>query len=90
MSYDPNSTDAMFSRIIVKIEEQDRMAAAARDEFMGVLREIRDEVKKTNGRVSGLEKWRAVINAKVATIAAGISVVGSIAGWLIEKFLWHG
>ena len=89
MSYDANSNDAMFSRIIAKLEEQDRAAASSRTELIGVLREVRDEVKKTNGRVTSLEKWRTVVNAKVTTIAAAVSVAASLAAWIVERFTRH-
>jgi hypothetical protein len=74
MSYDPNSTDAMFSRIIQRLDAQD-----------SILTEIRDGVRKTNGRVNGLEKWRDVITGKVAGISFAVSAVVGVATWLFSK-----
>jgi hypothetical protein len=44
MSYDPNSPDAMFSRIMGRLDDQDK-----------VLTRIEAQTTKTNGRVSKLE-----------------------------------
>jgi len=64
MSYDPNSADAMLARIIERMDNQDV-----------ILKEIREQVYKTNGRVSSLEqeKWfqRGVV-AAIGFIAAAV------------------
>lgn len=64
MSYDPNSADAMLARIIERMDNQDV-----------ILREIREQVYKTNGRVLSLEqeKWfqRGVV-AAIGFIAASV------------------
>lgn len=48
MDYQPHSTDAMFARIIERLDNQDL-----------VLAEIKEQTLKTNGRVTMLEneKW---------------------------------
>ena len=68
MSYDPQSNDAMFSRIEAKLCE-----IADRAE------RIEAQVLKTNGRVSALEKWRDIVTAKNAAYAAAVSVAVSMA-----------
>lgn len=47
--FNPQSTDAMFAKIMARLESQDR-----------VLFEIREQTMKTNGRVTDLEreKWK--------------------------------
>lgn len=70
--YDPQSPDAMFSRIIARLDAQDE-----------VLKRIEGHVVKTNGRVSVLERWRDVVTTKAATVSAGVAV----AAWLLERFL---
>ena len=73
MPYDPQSTDAMFSRIIERLDRQDE-----------VLKRIEAQTTKTNGRVSKLENWRTEIAAKVAVISGGVSaLVGGVA-WLLQ------
>ncbi len=81
MSFDPHSTDAMFAKVLARLDEQDRTASKTNADFLLVLSEIRTEAKKTNGRVTGLERWRDVITAKVAVIAAGASLIG---GFFVE------
>lgn len=76
MSYDQNSPDAMFSRILERMDRQDQS-----------LGRIETAVNKTNGRVLSLERWRDIITAKVAMIAAGTSfIMGGIA-WAIDRFV---
>jgi len=70
MSYDPNSPDAMFSRILEKLDEQDK-----------ILARIESQTTKTNGRVSKLENehW------KQRGFILAISFVGSALWALISK-----
>lgn len=68
MSYDSNSSDAMFSRVLERLERQD--ASLAR---------IEAGVAKTNGRVNALERWRDIITAKTAIIAGALSIAVSVA-----------
>jgi hypothetical protein len=87
MSYDEHSDDAMFSRIIARLDQQAKDTAAFRSELLAILGEVRTEVKATNGRVRSLERWRDVITAKVAAISAVVSfIMGGIA-WAFNHFL---
>jgi hypothetical protein len=87
MSYDEHSDDAMFSRIIARLDQQAKDTAAFRSELLAILGEVRTEVKATNGRVRSLERWRDVITAKVAVISAFVSfIMGGIA-WAFNHFL---
>lgn len=75
MSYDHNSSDAMFARILEHMDRQDQS-----------LGRIEAAVNNTNGRVDRLERWRDVVTAKVAVIAATTSfVMGGIA-WAVNRF----
>lgn len=67
MSYDPVSQDAMFSRILEKLDNQDH-----------TLKEIKDQVTKTNGRVNDLERDRWYQRGVVASIGIGVSYVWNI------------
>lgn len=70
--YDPNSADAMFARILQRMDAQDQ-----------TLGRIEGKVDKTNGRVNALERWRDVVSAKAAVISAGIA----LAAWLLERLI---
>ncbi len=74
MSYDANSPDAMFSRIEEKL-----------DALIRKTDRIEAQTVKTNGRVSGIERWRDVVTAKVSIIAAGVSGLLTFAAWLIQR-----
>ena len=73
MSFDPNSSDSMFSKILERLDAQDAM-----------LQGIKAAVDKTNGRVSGLERWRDIITAKTALISGGVTTALGVAAWLID------
>ena len=49
-----------------------------------LLSEILAQVKKTNGRVSDLEKWRIELTAKVVAISSVISIVIGGVAWLLK------
>lgn len=67
MSYNPSSQDAMFARILEKLDAQDH-----------TLKEIKDQVYKTNGRVNELERDRWYQRGVVASIGIGVSYVWNI------------
>jgi hypothetical protein len=71
MTYDPNSTDAMFSRVLNRLDTQD-----------DTLKQILAEVKKTNGRVTKIETENAITKGKVAAVSALVSGVVAIIGWV--------
>ena len=86
MSYDENSPDAMFSRILTRLDQQAKDTESHRKELIAVLSDVRNEVKATNGRVRSIERWRDVITAKVAVISAVTSFfMGGIA-WAANHF----
>jgi hypothetical protein len=70
MSYDPKSTDSMFSRILQRMEAQD-----------DTLKRIEAGVQKTNGRVNSLERWRDVVSAKAAGISFGVALIA----WMLDR-----
>ena len=76
MSYDKDSPDAMFSRIMEKLEKLDQKTDR-----------IEIQTNLTNGRVTGLERWKDVITAKAAVISAFVSfLMGGIA-WAFNRFI---
>jgi heterodisulfide reductase subunit A-like polyferredoxin len=84
MSYDPQSHDAMFARILQRFDQQDAASATYRATIKADIDYIRAAVDKTNGRVNALEKWKEVVSAKVALVGSGAAVAVSLA---IKYFL---
>jgi hypothetical protein len=84
--FNPNSTDAMFSKVLTRLDQQDEANRATSASFLLVLSEIRDEAKKTNGRVTLLERWRENVTAKTAVIAAGLSFAVTLAVSIAIKY----
>ena len=82
--FNPNSLDSMLTRVLSRLDEQDRTAEKTNADFLLVLSEIRTEAQKTNGRVTVLERWRDVVTAKTAVIAGVLSVCVTLA---LKKFL---
>jgi hypothetical protein len=97
--YNPNSPDALFSRIIARLDAD----AEARKEFRTqiltrlddgtkrmdaqdqALERIEVQALKTNGRVTVLEKKWKHVAAKIATAATVLAAVGQALLWLAEK-----
>ena len=71
MSYDPNSNDAMFSRLMNRLDSQDE-----------TLKQILAEVKRTNGRVTRLETDKAVGKGQMAVISVVVTGTLGAASWL--------
>ena len=53
--FNPMSTDAMFSKILTRLEEQDRAAEKRENDIKDQLCRIEEQAKITNGRVTDLE-----------------------------------
>jgi hypothetical protein len=75
MSYDPNSTDSMLSKILERMDSQDVK-----------LESIHKQTMLTNGRVSAVEVWKSQLNANI-TIIAGLfsAAVSAITAWAIKR-----
>lgn len=74
MSYDPNSTDALFSRVMQRLDNQD-----------ATLGQILSEVRKTNGRVTSLETTRAVTRGQIALISLLVSGAFAFVSWIFNN-----
>ena len=70
MSFNPNSTDSMFSKIMERLEYQDK-----------ILEDIKAQTIKTNGRVTALERERWHQRGIVAALTVAITV-----GWEYIKW----
>lgn len=80
MSYDPNSSDAMFSRVMQRLDQQDVNSATHRAEVKAGLAEIQSDIKQAHGRIGKLETWKTELKAKVAIVSVIMSGLVT-AGW---------
>ena len=97
--FDPQSTDAMFARILAENaadrerREEFRAQILARfdagdarmDAQDVMLGEIRAETRKTNGRVTRLEGHWKTVAAKIAGAATALYAIGQIVLYALEK-----
>lgn len=67
--YDPRSHDAVISQILQRLEEGDRTMVRNHADNRALMIEIRDQVIRTNGRVSKLEAWRNWLAGALATVS---------------------
>lgn len=66
MTFDPHSTDAMFAKVLAKLEEQAAMLA-----------EIRENGRQTELEMAKLKSWRDNMQGRIAVIALIVSVVAA-------------
>lgn len=84
--HDPNSMDSMFSRILERLDAQDRMHANTRLEQAEESRKILEQVENMDRRTTLLERWKDVSDARATWIGGAVALVVSFGGWLIEHF----
>jgi hypothetical protein len=95
-SFDPNSVNAMFATIMERHRrydidrEADKEATAVfRAELRAELGTIKEQVLKTNGRVTALERFQQSVMVRVATLTAAIGGVGGFISWAVSVGLHH-
>jgi uncharacterized protein YfcZ (UPF0381/DUF406 family) len=72
MSFDPNSTDAMFAKVLSKLEEQAAMLA-----------EIRENGRQTESEIANLKSWKDGVQGQMALVAVLISAAAGLATSLL-------
>jgi hypothetical protein len=82
--YDPNSINAMFSRIMERLDSQDHLTQDYRSSVTDELGAIRKAVEHTNGRVTDIEADRQRMKGFGAAIAAIASI-----GWAAYEAFGH-
>jgi hypothetical protein len=66
----------MFATVLQRMKEQD-----------GKLDDILTNVRRTNGRVTTLERWRDDVRARVGAMATVVAGIVSALVWLLERLL---
>lgn len=89
--FDPNSVNAMFATIMERHRrydidrEADKEATAVfRAELRAELGTIKEQVLKTNGRVTALERFQQSVMVRVSTLTAVIGGVGGFISWAVS------
>jgi hypothetical protein len=77
-NFDPRSNDSMITAILNRLDEQDRNSARNQVANHDLMVEIKEQVKKTNGRVSRLETWRNRIAGAIALMAFIITIYAAL------------
>jgi hypothetical protein len=77
MSFDPNSSNAMFATILSKIEKLEETCGR-----------IETQTTATNGRVTKLEQQKNYERGVFAAIAVGVSAIWSV-GQVAWGYLTH-
>lgn len=89
--FDPNSVNAMFATIMERHRRYDidreadkEDTAVFRAELRDELKTIKEQVLKTNGRVTALERFQQSVMIRVATLTAAIGGVGGFISWAVS------
>lgn len=80
--YSVRELDAKFQTIVEKLEELEEQRVIARAETIQTLERIEQQTIKTNGRVSGLERWQSRLQGGIAILTV---LVVPIAIYVITK-----
>lgn len=80
--FDPYSPNAMFSRIIERLDQQDRDAVAHQQDIKQTITTFQTDLRDANGRILSLEHsaWRQ--RGAVAVIALAIPMLWQ---WVTKK-----
>lgn len=80
----------MFSRIMQRLDQQDRTFAEHRADLKQTLDETTSTMRQIGARVSKLEVWRKEINAKAVVIAGLVSAaVAALWQWWLNRNAGH-
>lgn len=85
--YDPYSPQAMFSRIIQRLDDQDREAKEYRETTLAKLYSIEEQTLRTNGRVTKIESWKDIMEGKAALLASLATAICLLFAWIYENFI---
>jgi hypothetical protein len=76
MTFDPNSNDALFAKVLAKLDEQSAM-----------LTEVRENSRLIESEMAGLKSWRDNFEGKITILAALVSVAGGLLVSLVLHFI---
>lgn len=76
MSFDPHSNDAMFAKVLAKLDEQ-----------TVTLNEVREQFRVIENELTGLKSWKDNFEGRMTIIAALVSLAGGLVVSLILHYL---
>jgi|HubBroStandDraft_3_1064219.scaffolds.fasta_scaffold37794_5 hypothetical protein len=76
--YDRNSHDAVITEILTRLGEQDRTMMRNHSDNQRVMSGILDQVTRTNGRVSALEKWKWMMTGALGLISFVLTILATV------------
>lgn len=85
MTYDPNSNDALFSRMNQRLDTQDSTLSTILSEVKSLRSDMQATIAPIDKRVTALETAGAVTRGKVTAVSALVSGVVGIVGWLLTR-----
>lgn len=77
MTFDPHSNDAMFAKVLAKLDEHGAM-----------LKEIKEQGSRSEHRIAMLEAWRDEFKGRVAVLAVLVSALATIIGNIVLHYLF--
>ncbi len=80
--YNPNSMNAIVSRILERMDQQDEFVSARMDQQDAVLNRVEANLGKYDSRTTALERWKDVSNAKAGAIGGVVAMVITAGAWL--------
>jgi hypothetical protein len=82
--FDPHSVNAMFATLLERMNQSEKDRTTFRLEIKSELGAIKEQVLKTNGRVTRLEEFKQSVTVRVATITAVVGGIGGIISWSVS------
>lgn len=84
--HDPNSMDSMFTRILERLDAQDRMHLNGREEQGKQNKEIIQKLDGMDARTTLLEQRNLVRDTRTGMISGAAAMIVSVAVWIVEHF----
>jgi hypothetical protein len=85
MTYDPNSNDAMFSRMNQRLDTQDDTLKLILAEVKNLRTDMHAKIVPLENRVSSLETDKAVTKGQIVAVSGVVSTVVGFVGWLLTS-----
>jgi len=87
-NFNSTSYDAVLSKIIERLEQQDARAELKRTEDKQAFRELNETLEEYARKTRAIEDWQLSVRSKVALVSFIFSTVGATAGSFVFKRLF--